>query len=165
MTIINEFDMPAPRWLRTYPHGPYRFINREFFIITYETDSKLLEAEKKRINSFLVEIHKKYSIPVACLVFVLLGAPLGIMAKRGGMVIALSLSLGFFILYWAFLIAGEELADRQIISAFWAMWSANFLIGIAGLFLFIKTYKEAKFISWGWLEKIVPKRLRKYILP
>ena len=124
-----------------------------------------LKDAKKRINSFLVEIHKKYSIPVACLVFVLLGAPLGIMAKRGGMVIALSLSLGFFILYWAFLIAGEELADRQIISAFWAMWSANFLIGTAGLLLFIKTYKEAKFISWDWLEKIVPSRLRKYILP
>ena len=124
-----------------------------------------LKDTKNRINSLLVEIHKKYSIPVACLVFVLLGAPLGIMAKRGGMVIALSLSLGFFILYWAFLIAGEELADRQIISAFWAMWSANFLIGTAGLLLFIKTYKEAKFISWDWLEKIVPKRLRKYILP
>ena len=124
-----------------------------------------LKDAKKRINSLLVEIHKKYSIPVACLVFVLLGAPLGIMAKRGGMVIALSLSLGFFILYWAFLIAGEELADRQIISAFWAMWSANFLIGTAGLFLFIKTYKEAKFISWGWLEKIIPRKLQKYILP
>ena len=124
-----------------------------------------LKDAKKRTNSLGVEIHKKYSIPVACLVFVLLGAPLGIMAKRGGMVIALSLSLGFFILYWAFLIAGEELADRQIISAFWAMWSANFLIGAAGLFLFIKTYKEAKFISWSWLEKIIPRKLRKYILP
>jgi acetoacetate decarboxylase len=42
-TMVNEFSMPAPRWLRTYPHGPYRFINREFFIITYETSPKLLE--------------------------------------------------------------------------------------------------------------------------
>lgn len=42
--IINEFDMPAPRWMRTYPAGPYRFIDREFFIITYETDPALLKA-------------------------------------------------------------------------------------------------------------------------
>lgn len=42
-TIVNEFDMPAPRWMRTYPCGPYRFINREFFIITYETDADLLK--------------------------------------------------------------------------------------------------------------------------
>ena len=42
-SMVNEFDMPAPRWIRTYPNGPYRFVNREFFIITYETDPKLLE--------------------------------------------------------------------------------------------------------------------------
>lgn len=42
--MINEFDMPAPRWIRTYPSGPYRFTNREYFIITYRTDPELLEA-------------------------------------------------------------------------------------------------------------------------
>ncbi|MGC1182490.1 acetoacetate decarboxylase [Legionella sp.] len=41
-SIINEFNMPAPRWMRTYPCGPYRFINREFFIINYETDPEIL---------------------------------------------------------------------------------------------------------------------------
>jgi len=43
-TFNNEFEMPAPRWINTYPAGPYRFINREFFIITYETDPNILEA-------------------------------------------------------------------------------------------------------------------------
>lgn len=40
----NEFNMPAPRWIRSYPAGPYRFINREFFVITYETDADALQA-------------------------------------------------------------------------------------------------------------------------
>lgn len=40
--IINEFGMPAARWIRSYPAGPYRFINREFFIVTYETDEDAL---------------------------------------------------------------------------------------------------------------------------
>lgn len=39
---LNEFDMPVPRWMTTYPRGPYRFVNREFFIITYETDPEFL---------------------------------------------------------------------------------------------------------------------------
>lgn len=43
-TFVNEFDMPVPRWIRTYPKGPYRFVNREFFIITYETDAEMLKA-------------------------------------------------------------------------------------------------------------------------
>ena len=42
--ISNEFEMPAPRWIMSYPHGAYRFINREFLIITYETDPEILEA-------------------------------------------------------------------------------------------------------------------------
>lgn len=41
-SIPNEFNMPVPRWVITYPCGPYRFINREFFIITYETDPAAL---------------------------------------------------------------------------------------------------------------------------
>lgn len=43
-TFPNEFGMPVPRWTRTYPSGPYRFYNREFFIITYETDPDILKA-------------------------------------------------------------------------------------------------------------------------
>jgi len=43
-SIPNEFNMPVPRWVITYPAGPYRFINREFFIISYETDPEMLRA-------------------------------------------------------------------------------------------------------------------------
>jgi lipopolysaccharide export system permease protein len=109
----------------------------------------------------MVEVHKKFALAVACLVFVLVGAPLGVMAKKGGMAVGLGLSLGFFVLYWAFLIGGEELADRQLIPAFWAMWSANILIGGAGIYILVKTAKEAKFISWEWTERFVPKRFKK----
>lgn len=89
--------------------------------------------QQKMIDSYWVEVYKKYSIPTACVVFVLIGAPLGIMAKRGGMGISIGLSLGLFIVYWAFLIGGEDLADRAIITPFWAMWSANILIGLIGI--------------------------------
>jgi acetoacetate decarboxylase len=42
--IVNGFNMPVPRWITSYPQGPYRFINREYFIITYETDADKLKA-------------------------------------------------------------------------------------------------------------------------
>ena len=45
------------------------------------------------------------------------------------------LSIILFIIYWAFLIGGEDLADRGMVSPFWAMGSANFLIGGVGLYL------------------------------
>jgi len=117
--------------------------------------------KKRLINSLMVEVHKKFALAAACVVFVLIGAPLGIMARKGGVAVGVGLSLGFFVLYWAFLIGGEELADRQIIPAFWAMWSANILIGAAGIYILVKSAKEAKFISWEWTQKFVPERYRK----
>ncbi len=124
------------------------------------SEKQNIKNKRRYINSLMVEVHKKFSLAVACVVFILVGAPLGIMAKKGGMAVGLGLSLGFFVLYWAFLIGGEELADRQLIPAFWAMWSANILIGGAGIYILVKSAKETKFISWEWTEKFVPKRYR-----
>jgi len=125
-----------------------------------QAEERAIDHLDRQINSYLVEIHKKFSIPAACIVFVLIGAPLGIMVRRGGIAIGVGLSLGFFMLYWAFLIGGEELADRQIISPFWAMWSPNILIGGIGVYLVRHMVQETTFISWNWTKRLVPKRFR-----
>ena len=92
--------------------------------------------------------YQKFSIPAVCVVFVLIGAPMGILARRGGIGMALGMSLGLFVVYWAFLIAGEELADRLFVNAFWAMWSANFLIGGIGIILLIAVIRERRPQDW-----------------
>nr|HQI48991.1 LptF/LptG family permease [bacterium] len=106
-------------------------------------DNNFIDGLDRKNYQLLVEIHKKYSIPVACLVFVLIGAPLGMMARRGSMTMAAGLSFGFFLLYWASLIGGEELADNQIISPFVAMWLADLLVGAVGLYLLLSAVRES----------------------
>jgi len=106
-----------------------------------------VRSQELSMDQYMVEVHKKFAIPVACIVFVLIGAPLGIMARRGGLGVGASYSVLFFILYWAFLIQGEHLADRGIISPFWAMWSCNILIGACGVYLLIRMIRETTFIS------------------
>ncbi len=107
-----------------------------------------IRSQKRLINSMMIEVHKKFSIPAACVVFVLIGAPMGVLARRGGIGMALGMSLGLFIAYWAFLIAGEELADRLYVNAFWAMWSANFLIGAIGTMLLVAVIRERRPQDW-----------------
>jgi lipopolysaccharide export system permease protein len=110
----------------------------------YHIDNQLtiVRSYERTNNSLLVEIHKKYSIPVASLIFVIIGAPLGFMARRGGLATGGGLSLGFFLLYWAFLIGGEDLADREFVSPLVAMWSANVIVGLLGLYLLWRAAKE-----------------------
>ncbi|MCI0450643.1 MAG: LptF/LptG family permease [Chlorobi bacterium] len=102
------------------------------------SQKKVYESNQRQINVYLVEIYKKYSIPFACVVFVLIGAPLGIITKKGGLGVAAGMSFGFFLLYWACLIGGEKLADRELLSPFLSMWVANIIIGIAGIYLIFR---------------------------
>jgi len=86
-----------------------------------------------QINQFAVEIHKKYTIPAACIIFVLIGAPIAIRYPRGGVALVVGVGLAFFAAYYVSLVGGEELADNRIVSAFWAMWAPNVLFGLVGL--------------------------------
>lgn len=114
--------------------------NDKFYHIDrYEARAK---ATRMEINQYLVEVHKKYSIPVAALVFVLVGGPLGIMARRGGLGTGVIYSLAFFVLYWVAMIRGEALADKLEVSPWAAMWGPNVLVGAGGLWLVWRMARE-----------------------
>ena len=110
-----------------------RQINNEF---------NLIKSYKKSKNKYGVEIHKKFSIPFACVLFVLLGAPLGVMSKKGGFAVSTSLSFGFFLIYYILLIGGEEMADRNILSPSVGMWTPNLIILCIAFYLLIHTIRE-----------------------
>jgi len=122
-----------------------------------------LTRNSKQTNKYLVEINKKYSIPFACILFILVGAPLGTMTRKGGIGVAAGVSLTFFLMYWAFLMGGEKLADRGLLTAFWGMWSANLVLLVLGVYLTIKSAKERVTISFAFFSKLVPKKLRTII--
>ena len=119
-----------------------------------------MEVNKRSVNRYWVEIHKKYSLPVACIIFILIGAPLGTMTRKGGFGMAAGISLFFFLVYWAFLIGGEKLADRGLLSPFWGMWSANITLGLLGVYLTIKAAKERVTLSFEFMNKFLPKQWR-----
>lgn len=125
-----------------------------------DSDLRRFQSNERRIDQYMVEVHKKYSIPIACIIFILIGAPLGIMTRKGGFGVATGISLGFFLLYWASLIGGEKLADRGFISPFIGMWGANILLLPAGIYLTVRTQKERLLINWSKVATIVPKSWR-----
>ena len=100
-----------------------------------ESDFSLINSYKNSINKYLVELHKKFSIPFASIIFILIGAPLGMMVRKGGFAVSMAFSLGFFIIYWMFLIGGEEFADRGLLSPVLSMWLPNIVLGVFGIFI------------------------------
>jgi lipopolysaccharide export system permease protein len=89
-----------------------------------------------RAAVYKVEFHKKYAIPAACIVFVLVGVPLALRFPRGGLGLVLGAGMIVFAVYYIGLIAGESLANRLVVPPFLAMWATNILmsaVGVAGM--------------------------------
>ena len=103
---------------------------------------KLIKNQKQQINKYSVEVHKKFSIPIACFIFILLGTPLGIMAKNSNMSVSIAISILFFIVYWSFLIAGEDFADRGRFNPALSMWAPNIFLGMIAFYLYLLISKE-----------------------
>lgn len=120
-----------------------------------ELRGKDTEHNRRRIMAYMVEVHKKFSIPAACIVFILVGAPLGILAHKTGIGVSGGMSLSFFTIYWAFLIAGEKLADRNLVTPAQAMWSPNVLFLFVGFYLLWLAGRRTSLPGAAWVSTLI----------
>lgn len=122
--------------------------------VVMETARSQMLTARSQMNQFAVEIQKKFAISMACVIFVLLGAPIALRFPRGGVGLVIGVSLGVFGLYYVGLIAGEALADRSILSPFWAMWAANILFTLVAAVLLSRMGRETATSRGGDLSEI-----------
>ena len=125
-----------------------------------ESQREIRRSYYRQIDRYRVEIHKKFSIPFACIVFVLIGSPIALRLGRSGMNMAVGLSLLVFLIYYICLIGGEKLADRQVVSPVFAMWVPNVIFGISALFLIRRASQEQSIIQFQW-RRFLPRRFSK----
>lgn len=132
--------LAAKRSMRSLSFGEYQAIARDPSV-----------APELR-NTARVEMHKRFSIPAACLVLGLLAVPLGFTNRRGGKSSGFALSIGIVVLYHVLITQGEEAARVGRLSPGLAMWLPNLLLGGAALALL---YQKNHDLPW------IPNRLRK----
>jgi lipopolysaccharide export system permease protein len=113
-------------------------------IVPMVEDARLRMGDNRRLmNLYAIEIHKKASLAVACLVFVLLGAPIAVRFPRGGVGLVIGVSIVVFGLYYVALIGGQSLGQRGLVPPALAMWGANILFGTIGIILTARMGREA----------------------
>jgi lipopolysaccharide export system permease protein len=108
---------------------------------------KIRDSYRTSENRYMVEFHKKFAIPFACIVFALLGVPMAVTSSRSGKGVSVSLAIGVYLVYYLFLMGGEKFADRGRLDPFVAMWSANFVLLAIGIPLFLKAVRESTLLS------------------
>jgi lipopolysaccharide export system permease protein len=114
-----------------------------------------LQDSAQLMNSYGVEIHKKFALAVACFVFVLLGAPIALRFPRGGVGLTIGVSLFVFALYYVCLIAGESIAKRGFMPAVVSMWMANVIFALIALWMLAKMGQEGSTARGGDMRDMI----------
>jgi len=94
-----------------------------------------LRAQGRNYHPPLVEFHKKLAIPVSCVLFTLVGVPLGSRFRKGGRGVSLIISVSFALGYYMLIVAGEAMGGRGLVPEALAMWLPNLLIALGGTLL------------------------------
>ncbi|MDQ6634249.1 MAG: LptF/LptG family permease [Gemmatimonadota bacterium] len=114
-----------------------------------------LDMAKLSRNRYDIEINKKFSLAAACLIFVLLGAPLAVRFPRGGVGLVIGVSLLVFALYYVGLIGGEALANAGLVPPFWAMWGTNSILAAVGVYLLLRMGSDTTSNRGGdWSDRL-----------
>ncbi len=115
----------------------------------YDLRNEITELKKdettneQTLNTYELELHKKFSLPFGSIFFAFLAFPISIMfGKHNGQTIGLIIGICISVLYWAFLIMGQQFGLRNGLDGFFTMWLPNFLVGIAGAFFFMRLIKK-----------------------
>ena len=122
---------------------------------------QIAASHRVKAGKYEVEWHKKFSIPFACLVFVLVGMPLAVVSARGGRGVSVGMSIAAFFLYYVLLSTGEKLADRGIAPPWLAMWLPNIVLGIGGATLLRQSVQETRLIDFrlpAWLARLIGRK-------
>jgi lipopolysaccharide export system permease protein len=109
---------------------------------------KIQDSYRVRENRYLVEFHKKFAIPFACLVFALLGVPMAVSSSRSGKGVSITLALFVYLVYYLFLVGGEKFADRGKLDPALAMWMANIVLTVVGIPIFWRTLREGRLFAF-----------------
>ncbi len=97
-------------------------------------------------RELVLELNHKFTIPLSCLVFGILGIPLGIVRQRSGKSRGFVVGLCIVMIYYVLQLSGEALGETGRISPVIGAWGPNLILGILGIHILIKTAREEQVI-------------------
>jgi lipopolysaccharide export system permease protein len=119
--------------------------------------------DKKWIQKFVNEWHRKFTLSFACIIFFFIGAPLGAIIRKGGLGMPVIVSVLFFIIYYIISMTGERAARELAMSPFLGMWISSIVILPLGVILTYKATTDSSILNIeayiNFFKKISPTKL------
>lgn len=123
-----------------------------------------VQSREQRLNRYWIEVHRKFTLSIACLILFFIGAPLGAIIRKGGLGLPTVFSIVFFLIYYILSITGEKFSKEGLWPVWKGMWLSSMLLLPVGLFLTHKAISDSAIFEWEFYLrpfKRIFERLRK----
>lgn len=112
-----------------------------------EINKQNVKLQKQSLTEHRIELHKRYTVPVACILLFVIGAALGSIIRKGGLGMPFITAVIFFILYYFMNTIGEKIAKEQVVSVTAGMWFPSAILGLIGAFLLYKANNDSPLMN------------------
>ena len=110
---------------------------------TYDINNKILHQLDKDLNKHKIYWWEKITLSLGCLVFLLIGAPLGSIVRKGGLGYPIIISVATFILYYIFETSGSKMASEGVWKIWFGSWWSTMILLPLGLFFTYQANKDS----------------------
>jgi len=107
-----------------------------------------LKYDMRYLRRHEIEWHRKFTLSLACLIFLFIGAPLGAIIRKGGLGMPTVISTLLFILYYIMSLTGEKFVRESVLSAFSGMWLSSWILITAGIFLTYEATNDSAILNF-----------------
>lgn len=111
------------------------------------TTTQRMDYEVRRLRKHEIEWHRKFSLSIACLIFLFIGAPLGAIIRKGGLGLPTVISTLLFILYYIISLIGQKVVEEGLMTSFQGMWLSSFVLVVAGVFLTYQATNDSAILN------------------
>ena len=105
------------------------------------------EVHRQVIIRHKIEWHRKFAFSLACMVLFFIGAPLGSIIRKGGLGMPLVVAIVFFLIFHLLNMFGEKFAGSEVLTPFWGMWLAVFVLTPVGIFFTYKAMHDSQLFN------------------
>lgn len=106
-----------------------------------------------RISRYSIEVHRKFTLSIACLILFFIGAPLGAIIRKGGLGMPTVFSIAFFLIYYVLSITGEKFTKEGLWPVWKGMWLSSMVLLPVGLFLTQRAISDSAIFEWEFYLK------------
>ena len=146
-SILETFELNRRRELAERAANPINVVKEQA-----ETALRSLQKTKESRVKHVFEFHSKFSLAMACIIFLFVGAPMGAIVRKGGFGWPLLISIVFFMLFIVISIFSKNIAERFVIDAVSAAWMNCLVVFPMGLAL---TYWAMRDMGWSQIVEVL----------